>query len=323
MRCGGHDAGAATQIEDALPGAHVRRREQRPCELRRERRPQLLVAWGHPLPALVLEAREGIETAAHRWDPLIMALPGLGARSALERPDHLGRDPPAVVEPGLGLDAVIPHPAGLHPARVEGDVVLDSLIAGVGRAVAPRCVLRPPAAGRDGPVARDALPLAERGPLARLERAGRNIGRRNVVSRRARGLADAQGGGSLRDHPAPVFDPDPRGDGLDARRTREVPHGHLARPRHDDVLRSLSHDRPQPGALRGVWVRHRGQGLTPATLSRTRYTLVRAAMYSARPSSSPHAMLAASSGALIVPRCLPAGEMIHTPPGPAAYTFPR
>ena len=34
MRRRGHDAGAAAQIEDALPGAHVRRREQRPRELR-------------------------------------------------------------------------------------------------------------------------------------------------------------------------------------------------------------------------------------------------------------------------------------------------
>src|SRR5439155_14904609 len=94
MRGGGHDAGAAAQIEDALPPAHVRRREQRPCELRRERRPQLLVAWGHALPALVLEARERVERTAHRRDPSATALTlPTGPRGAQRRaPQGLALD---------------------------------------------------------------------------------------------------------------------------------------------------------------------------------------------------------------------------------------
>src|ERR1051325_7957303 len=113
-----------------------------------------------------------------------MALPGLRAGGALEGPHHLGRDPPAVVEPGLRLDAVLPHPAAVHPARVERDVVLDRLIAGVGRAVAPRGVLGPPAAGG---------PRTPRGATARPTPAMR---RSRTTSRSTRAGWTAAGWGS-------------------------------------------------------------------------------------------------------------------------------
>src|SRR5262245_49515026 len=45
-------------------------------------------------------------------------------------------------------------------------------------------------------------------------------------------------------------------------------------------------------------------------------------MYIVRPSSSPHAKFAGTSAALIVPRCLPSGDRIQMPSGPAAYTLP-
>src|SRR5437667_1508216 len=245
--------------------------------------------------------------------------PGLGARSALERSDELGRDPAALVEPGLWLHAMLADPAWTHPAWIECDVVLDPLVPGIRRSVAPGGVLRTAATGEYGPVGRDSLPFTERRALARLETTGDDISGRNVVGRRARGLAHAQRGGGVYDRLAAELDADAQRHRLDARRAWEVPHRDLAGFGDDDVVGPWPGERTQACALRRVGVRgarHR-HGLIPGTLRRTRYTLVRAARYNVRPSSSPHAMLAGCSGAWIVPRCLPAGEMTHTPPGPA------
>src|SRR5258707_8753370 len=49
--------------------------------------------------------------------------------------------------------------------------------------------------------------------------------------------------------------------------------------------------------------------------------LVLAVMYRVVP-ASPHATLLTTSGIFTVPRCLPSGEMIHTPPGPEPYRLP-
>src|SRR5207249_4514177 len=73
--------------------------------------------------------------------------PGLGARSALERSDELGRDPAAIVEPGLWLHAMLADPACTHPSWIECDVVLDPLVPGIRRSVAPGGVLRTAATG--------------------------------------------------------------------------------------------------------------------------------------------------------------------------------
>src|SRR4029077_14587132 len=59
-----------------------------------------------------------------------------------------------------------------------------------------------------------------------------------------------------------------------------------------------------------------GYGLTPATFNRIRYNPMRAVKYSVLPSESPKARFAGISGAFMVPRRLPSGDMIQTPPGP-------
>src|SRR2546428_6424728 len=99
------------------------------------------------------------------WSPL----PGFTSRSPLERSDEPRRDPATVIEPGLRLDPVLADPAGIHPARVECDVVRDHVIAGIRRAVTPSGVLRPPTPGQHRPEDRHPLPFAERPARARLE----------------------------------------------------------------------------------------------------------------------------------------------------------
>src|SRR5438093_1348567 len=149
--------------------------------------------------------------------------PGLGAQSALEWSDELGRDPAAIVQPGLWLHAVLADPACTHPSWIECDVVLDPLVPGIRRAVAPGGVLRTAATGEYGPVGRDSLPFTERRALARLETTGDDISGGNVVGRRARGLAHAQCSGGVYDRLAAA-----RRAGAAARRAWEVPHRDLA-----------------------------------------------------------------------------------------------
>src|SRR6266540_2728621 len=86
-----------------------------------------------------------------------VALPGFASRHALERPDDLGRDPPSVVQPRLRLDTVLADPARIHPARVERDIVLDHLVAGGRRAIAPSGVLSSPSPRHYDQVAPDPL----------------------------------------------------------------------------------------------------------------------------------------------------------------------
>ena len=63
-------------------------------------------------------------------------------------------------------------------------------------------------------------------------------------------------------------------------------------------------------------------GCTPGIFKSIRYTLLLAVMKSDLSSAPPQFRFATSSGIKIVAICLPAGEKIHTPPGPAPYRFP-
>src|SRR5215203_3719720 len=53
-------------------------------------------------------------------------LPAPGSRGALERAHYVGGDPTPVEVPLLRLDFLPPHPAPVHPGRVEGDVVFQA-----------------------------------------------------------------------------------------------------------------------------------------------------------------------------------------------------
>src|SRR5881398_2647369 len=180
--------------------------------------------------------------------------PGLGARSALERSDELGRDPAAIVEPGLWLHAMLADPACTHPSWIECDVVLDPLVPGIRRSVAPGGVLRTAATGEYGPVGRDSLPFTERRALARLETTGDDISGGNVVGRRARGLAHAQCSGGVYDRLAAELDADAQRHRLDARRAWEVPHRDLAGFGDDDVVRPCPGERTQACAFLGMGI---------------------------------------------------------------------
>src|SRR5438552_3950428 len=81
-------------------------------------------------------------------------LPALRPRPALERSDHVGRDPAAIEIAFLRLHPLAVDVAGIHASRVEGDVVRDRLVAGGRRLVEPGGVLRRTAGDRDGVVAR-------------------------------------------------------------------------------------------------------------------------------------------------------------------------
>ena len=88
-------------------------------------------------------------------------LPARRARAALERPAQLGGDPAAVEVAGLRLHALVAEPAGVHPARVERDVVAQ---AGVGRdrlGVRPGGARLTALAGDDVEIRGDPLPLTE------------------------------------------------------------------------------------------------------------------------------------------------------------------
>src|SRR5881628_723060 len=98
-------------------------------------------------------------------------LPALRLRPALERSDHVARDPAAVEVALLCQHPLAVDVAGIHARRVEGDVVRDRLVAGGRRRVEPGGVLGRTAGNRDGVVARDALPLA-RSRMARAREEG-------------------------------------------------------------------------------------------------------------------------------------------------------
>src|SRR5437762_12248032 len=57
-------------------------------------------------------------------------------------------------------------------------------------------------------------------------------------------------------------------------------------------------------------------GRIPSIFSFIRYSPPRAQMYRVFPSASPQAKLCGCFGGIIVPRCLPSGEIIQRPPGP-------
>src|SRR5437867_2022734 len=65
-----------------------------------------------------------------------------------------------------------------------------------------------------------------------------------------------------------------------------------------------------------------GYGRTPGMFKRMRYRPERAQRYSVWPSASPQAMLCACRGVMIVPRCLPSGEITQSPPGADTYRLP-
>jgi hypothetical protein len=59
-------------------------------------------------------------------------LPVHRARITLERADDFAGDPAAIVVARLRRHLLIVHMAGIHPARLEGDVVLDRGIRRIG-----------------------------------------------------------------------------------------------------------------------------------------------------------------------------------------------
>src|SRR5437773_227391 len=204
-----------------------------------------------PMNAPVVLMLWGPTAARKGWSPL----PGFTPRSPLERSHQLRRDPAAVIEPRLRLNPRVADPAGIDPARVECDVVRDHLIAGIRRAVAPGGVLRSPTPGRHGPVTRHALPFAERRALAGFETAGCDVGGRDVVRGRTRGLAHTQCGSGIRDRQAAKLDADAERYLLEPWGTREVPHRYLPRSGDHDAVRPRTRERAQAGAVHGMRIR--------------------------------------------------------------------
>src|SRR3954447_16243221 len=150
--------------------------------------------------------------------------PAERARGALEGPDEVARDPPAVEVAVLRVHALVVHPSGVHPAGVERDVIAYRLVAR-GR-IRERPGDRPDAATahRRVEVARCALELAPRRARAAFgEEVAADVGRREVDRRGMARLEHAQGARRVGDHLAAELDPDVPPTRANRRRARVVP----------------------------------------------------------------------------------------------------
>ena len=95
-----------------------------------------------------------------------------GPGAALERAAQLGGDPAAVEVAGLGLHELVVEPAGVHPARIERDVVAQRGVRGHRVAVGPGRPRLAAVARDDVEVGGDPLPLTEGAPGGRLDAPG-------------------------------------------------------------------------------------------------------------------------------------------------------
>ncbi len=159
-----------------------------------------------------------------------------GPGTALEGPDYVVRDPPAIEGPFVARDVFAVHEA-VKKLRVEPKVVSDRSERRGGRRVGPGCVIGSGVLRHDVEVRRLALPLAEGATGGGLEQVEPDIRRIEVVRRRLARLEHAVGAAALRDGDAGERHDEVPRCRFEPRRARVVPHRLLARARFDALDR--------------------------------------------------------------------------------------
>ncbi|PAV68560.1 hypothetical protein WR25_12060 [Diploscapter pachys] len=170
------------------------------------------------------------ETATRTAVP--QAAPGLpahAARHALERPRQVRRDPPAIEAARLRDHLFAIDQAAVERPGVERDMVAQDREAACRIGIAPGDIGQPDVGDLHMPVHRMPLPFAEGSPVGRDQHAGRDIGRRDVPSRRMAGLQRPDRRTGVCHHDAAMLDADVPIARLRHRGSRKIPDALLAR----------------------------------------------------------------------------------------------